>query len=197
MTGVAFSLTRILFNFQINWLLFFKMTDTNNDPSLCREQFDRLLACVIIPTYNNGTSLAGVITDVAQYTSNIIVVNDGSTDNTNATIDSFSFVQSISYTKNVGKGWALRQAIAMAGEKGYHYAITIDSDGQHFAKDLPTFIAKLSDEKNGSLFVSVILKKRSQLIWKLNNILVNENGTPVIIFHYSTFVFKILTLITP
>ena len=124
------------------------MTDTNNDPSLCREQFDRLLACVIIPTYNNVTSLAGVITDVAQYTSNIIVVNDGSTDNTKATIDSFSFVQSISYTKNVGKGWALRQAIALAGEKGYHYAITIDSDGQHFAKDLPTFIAKLSDEKN-------------------------------------------------
>lgn len=115
---------------------------------ICKEQFEQLQVCVIIPTYNNGTSLSGVISDVAEYTDHIIVVNDGSTDNTQAIIDSFSFVQSISYTKNVGKGWALRQAIALAGEKGYQYAITIDSDGQHFAKDLPTFIAKLSDEKN-------------------------------------------------
>ncbi len=48
----------------------------------------------------------------------------------------------------MGKGWALRQAFKYATSKGYDYAITIDSDGQHFAKDLPNFIDKLYQEKN-------------------------------------------------
>lgn len=116
--------------------------------TIWRKQFEQLRACVIIPTYNNETTLAGVISDIAGYTEHIIVVNDGSTDNTIAIIESFSFVQSISYPKNIGKGWALRKAFAYARERGYQYAITIDSDGQHFAKDLPTFIDKLLLQKN-------------------------------------------------
>ena len=38
--------------------------------------------CVVIPTYNNATTLASVVRGVAQHTPNIIVVNDGSTDDT-------------------------------------------------------------------------------------------------------------------
>ncbi len=78
----------------------------------------------------------------------IIAVNDGSTDNTKSVISSFPFVQLISYDKNIGKGWALRKAFEYANGKGYKYAITIDSDGQHFAKDLPAFIEKLKEERN-------------------------------------------------
>lgn len=102
--------------------------------------------CVIIPTYNNAASLGAVITDVAKYTRQIIVVNDGSTDNTAEVLRSFPFVQLIGYEKNRGKGWAMRTAFAYAMEKGFSYAITIDSDGQHFAKDLPLFIEKLEQE---------------------------------------------------
>lgn len=105
-------------------------------------------ACVIIPTYNNAATLAAVIEDVAQYSSHIIVVNDGSTDNTVDIVKQYPAVQFISYVKNVGKGWALRKAFAYAAEKGYKYSITIDSDGQHFAKDLPAFINKLEEEPN-------------------------------------------------
>jgi glycosyltransferase involved in cell wall biosynthesis len=123
-------------------------TNLMTGPMLCREQFEQMNACVIIPTYNNEAFLEGVIADVAQYSNHIIVVNDGSTDNTKAIIESFSFVQSISYDINAGKGQALRKAFAYAGKKGYQYAITIDSDGQHFANDLPTFIEKLLVEKN-------------------------------------------------
>lgn len=112
------------------------------------EKTDALKVCVIIPTYNNETTLAGVIEDVAQYCRHIIVVNDGSTDRTVEIVNRFSFVQFISYEKNVGKGWALRKAFRYAIEKEYQYAITIDSDGQHFAKDLPAFIQKLEEEPN-------------------------------------------------
>ena len=38
--------------------------------------------CVVIPTYNNAATLSGVVQGVAEYTPNIIVVNDGSTDDT-------------------------------------------------------------------------------------------------------------------
>ena len=113
-----------------------------------KEKVDILKACVIIPTYNNAATLAAVIKDVAQYSNHIIVVNDGSTDNTVDIVQQFPAVQFISYVKNVGKGWALRKAFAYAAVKGYKYGITIDSDGQHFAKDLPAFINKLEEEPN-------------------------------------------------
>jgi uncharacterized protein (DUF2062 family) len=48
----------------------------------------------------------------------------------------------------VGKGWALRKAFAYAIENGFTHAITIDSDGQHFAKDLPAFINKAKENPN-------------------------------------------------
>lgn len=112
------------------------------------EKADVLKVCVIIPTYNNASTLAGVIEDVAGYSNHIIVVNDGSTDNTAEIILRFPSVQFISYSKNVGKGWALRQAFKYATDKGYHYSITIDSDGQHFAKDIPLFIDKIETIPN-------------------------------------------------
>ena len=114
----------------------------------CKQQFEQLHACVIISTYNNETSLGAVIKDVSLYTNDIIVVNDGATDGTLAIVESFSFVQLISYKKNIGKGWALQKAFAYAAKNGYQFAITIDSDGQHFAKDLPLFIEQLSIEQN-------------------------------------------------
>jgi glycosyltransferase involved in cell wall biosynthesis len=113
-----------------------------------KEKADDLKVCVIIPTYNNAATLAAVIEDVALYSNHIIVVNDGSTDNTVDIVRNYPAVQFISYADNVGKGWALRKAFAFAMEKGYKYAIAIDSDGQHFAEDIPTFINKLAEEPN-------------------------------------------------
>jgi glycosyltransferase involved in cell wall biosynthesis len=112
------------------------------------EKAEVLKVCVIIPTYNNAATLAQVIQDVALYSKHIIVINDGSTDNTVEVVKQFPAVQFITYEQNVGKGWALRAAFRYAIEKGYKYAISIDSDGQHFAKDLPAFINKLEEEPN-------------------------------------------------
>lgn len=117
-------------------------------PALYIDKFEQNRICVIIPTYNNAKTLAMVINDVAIYTKNIIVVNDGSTDETSGILVSFPFLDVISYKKNMGKGWALRTGLKYATERGYLHAISIDSDGQHFAKDLPAFLEKLEIEKN-------------------------------------------------
>ena len=123
----------------------------SNQPSY-QEKFDALKACVLIPTYNNAATLGKVIRDVSEYTTNIIVVNDGSTDQTADVLQEFSTVNCVGYKINRGKGWALRQGFAVALEQGYEYAITIDSDGQHFAKDLPAFIQKIQ-ETPGSIII--------------------------------------------
>ncbi|WP_214073206.1 DUF2062 domain-containing protein [Mucilaginibacter sp. dw_454] len=119
-----------------------------NDLAIINEKFAGLKVCVIIPTYNNAGTLATIINNVAAYTKNIIVVNDGSTDGTAQIIGTFPFLQVVSYPDNVGKGWALRKAFKHAVSLGYDYAITIDSDGQHFATDLPSFINKLDTSPN-------------------------------------------------
>lgn len=108
--------------------------------------------CVIIPTYNNGQTLKQVIDDVLKITKDVIVVNDGSTDNTGQILQNYNTVKIISYPVNKGKGYALRQGFNLAISEGYDYAITIDSDGQHYPGDIPVFIEKIIQEP-GSLIV--------------------------------------------
>ncbi len=102
-----------------------------------------LKCVVVIPTYNNVTTLCQVITDVQRYTDSIIVVNDGSTDHTAEILSSISGIRVIGYKKNQGKGYALKRGLKVAYDLGYRYAITIDSDGQHFADDIPVFLDRI------------------------------------------------------
>ncbi len=111
-----------------------------------KKKFEELRVCVIIPTYNNASRLGAVISETALFTEQIIVVNDGSTDETEAILRAFPFIKHIRYTKNTGKGWAIRKGFGLARELGYEFAITIDSDGQHSAKDLPEFVQKIELE---------------------------------------------------
>ncbi len=111
-------------------------------------QFELRNACVLIPTYNNASSVAAVIDDVLAYTHNIILVNDGSTDDTRTILSRYPALQLVSYTKNRGKGWALRQGFAAARAAGYAYAISIDADGQHYASDLPILLEQIDQYPN-------------------------------------------------
>ncbi|PWA09107.1 DUF2062 domain-containing protein [Flavobacterium laiguense] len=115
------------------------------------ERINQLKVCIIVPTYNNHKTLKRVLDSVLQYTSNIIVVNDGSTDTTGQILESYSHLVQIHHPKNAGKGIALRNGFKKALELNYNYAITIDSDGQHFASDIPDFISIL--EKEGDVLL--------------------------------------------
>ncbi|MXN90019.1 DUF2062 domain-containing protein [Flavobacterium sp. Sd200] len=103
--------------------------------------------CVIIPTYNNSKTLQRVIDGVLRYTTKIIVVNDGATDSTSQILEKYSDISIVAFAKNRGKGAALRAGFIAAKQAGYEYAITIDSDGQHFPDDMPVFLQQI--EQNG------------------------------------------------
>ena len=118
------------------------------NPKLLSEKFKTLKCCVIIPTYNNYKTLQQVIEGVLVYTEDVIVVNDGSTDSTSEIFIQFPQIQQIHLQKNKGKGNALRQGFKHAESLSYRYAITIDSDGQHFPEDIPSFIEALEKEEN-------------------------------------------------
>jgi glycosyltransferase involved in cell wall biosynthesis len=117
-----------------------------------QELFDKLKACVLLPTYNNAKTLLQVIEDVRLYTSNILIVNDGSTDGTAEILKEYTGLQVISYSLNRGKGFALRTGLRAAADAGYAYAIAMDSDGQHYASDLPTFLDEIQ-QSPGALLV--------------------------------------------
>jgi glycosyltransferase involved in cell wall biosynthesis len=103
--------------------------------------------CVVIPTYNNEKTLAAVIDSVLEHIVSVIVVNDGSTDKTNEILTQYEEkIQIVSYAKNRGKGYALRCGFDCAEQMGFKYALTLDSDGQHFAEDIPRFVE--AAEKN-------------------------------------------------
>lgn len=117
----------------------------------CRERITVLNCIVVIPTYNNAGTIAQVISDVDGYSDNIMVVNDGSTDNTSRILSSFSNIRVLSYEKNRGKGYALKLALETAAKTGFDYAITIDADGQHSADDIPAFIDRIEQVPNSLL----------------------------------------------
>ena len=102
-----------------------------------------------MPTYNNDGTLRDVVERVLRFCEDVIVVNDGCTDTSTEILSSFSDkITVVDYGKNRGKGYALKQGFKKAIELGFDYAITIDSDGQHFPEDIPLFINAFNQHTN-------------------------------------------------
>lgn len=127
------------------------MSDAEKQDLIATER--RLKMCVLIPTFNNAGTLRRVLTDVLEYSEDVIVVNDGSTDSTEEILDSFGDrIIKVSYPDNRGKGHALKAGFRKAIETGYEYAVTLDSDGQHYPQDMPLFVKTIA-ENYGALII--------------------------------------------
>lgn len=103
-----------------------------------------------MPTFNNEGALAGVIQDLLLYSSNLVIVNDGSNDSTREILENYSHLEILHFPENKGKGEALKQGFKLAEKLGYEYAITIDSDGQHYPDDLEVFLTELENKTAGT-----------------------------------------------
>jgi len=108
--------------------------------------------CVLIPTYNNVGTLNHVVSETKKYCDDVIVVNDGSTDKTIDILASIPGIDVVSYEKNQGKGTALKRGFKRAIDRGFKYAVTLDSDGQHYPENIEDFV-KAIVENPGALIV--------------------------------------------
>lgn len=118
-----------------------------------RENIEKYKICILIPTYNNAKTLSRVLNGVQEYTQHIIIVNDGSSDQTASILQQYNHLKIISLNKNQGKGNALQVGFQEALKMGYEYALTIDSDGQHYPSDIPVFIEKLLEYQKPILLI--------------------------------------------
>ena len=104
--------------------------------------------CAVIPAYNEEKKIGPVLKKVKNHAIDVIVIDDGSMDNT-AGIAEGENAYLIRHASNEGKGKALRDGFRFALEKGYDFIITLDADGQHDTKEIPSFIDKIGNSDTG------------------------------------------------
>ncbi|MEO1237415.1 MAG: DUF2062 domain-containing protein [Planctomycetota bacterium] len=96
---------------------------------------------LLLPTYDNARTLGAVLASAADLGRPVVVVNDGSTDETAAVIGRFVAerpgvaLTRLDHDRNRGKGAALRTGFGWASAQGFTHAVTMDTDGQHTAED--------------------------------------------------------------
>lgn len=122
--------------------------------------------CVVIPAYNEGGAIGNVLLSLKKdgY-KNIIVVDDGSHDNTYSTANAFD-IKVIRHNLNRGLGGALGTGIEMAirtSEEGT-IIVTFDADGQHAVSDIEK-VALPIYQKKADVVIGSRLKNRTGMPW--------------------------------
>ena len=106
---------------------------------------------VVIPCHNEGAAIAGVVASVRKILPTVLVIDDGSTDDTTSQARRAG-AEVISRASSQGKGSALRAGWKRARELGFAWALCMDGDGQHAASDIPRFF-QCAEETNASLVI--------------------------------------------
>ena len=102
---------------------------------------------VLMPVFNEASTVGGVLDAVRAYFSGeIIVVDDGSTDETPLVLARRSDITVLHLDANYGYGAALRIGFRVASHLGVRCLITMDCDGQHEPGHIPQFITALTDD---------------------------------------------------
>lgn len=99
------------------------------------------LFLTVIPAYNEGKRLGTLLKNLSKIVplKNVLVVDDGSTDNT-AAIAKKAGSRVLKQKINGGKGLALKAGFDFAIANGYDAVITMDADGQHDPREIPKFL---------------------------------------------------------
>lgn len=100
---------------------------------------------VVIPAYNEGTTVREVAARARRYCPNVIVVDDGSTDGTAEALVGLDIIL-LRNEQNRGKGDSLLRGFQEALAQGAVGVVSLDADGQHAPEEIPVFIeATLND----------------------------------------------------
>lgn len=116
---------------------------------------------VIIPFYNEATVIGGVISELLPAFSNVICVDDGSTDG-GGIVAKNAGAKLVSHPINLGQGAALQTGFEYALEHAASYVITFDADGQHRKEDAIAMLELARQENLAIVFGSRFLDNRTK-----------------------------------
>ena len=113
--------------------------------------------CCIVPIYNEATVIEDCIADLRTIFSNILVIDDGSTDDS-ASKAKKSGAQVIRHALNVGQGLAISTGFKwVQGQNKFKNIVTFDGDGQHIAHDALRLVEELENSSLDIVFGSRFL----------------------------------------
>jgi glycosyltransferase involved in cell wall biosynthesis len=119
---------------------------------------------VVLPAYNEETSIGSIVLLARIHSDNVIVVDDGSSDRTGE-IARKAGVEVISHSTRKGKSKALETGFKAAADLGADIIVTMDSDGQHNPIDIPKVVAPIlkgeAEMVNGSRYLNNLGKSSS------------------------------------
>jgi len=116
----------------------------------------------VIPAWNEADSIGSVLEGIKKYVDEIVVVDDGSSDQTTA-IARAAGVHTIVHTINRGQGAALQTGQDYARILGADYVVHFDADGQFDPQEIPLALKALQSAQADILFGSRYLGKKSEL----------------------------------
>ncbi|MFH1154732.1 MAG: glycosyltransferase family 2 protein [Pseudomonadota bacterium] len=97
----------------------------------------------IIPVYNHGATVAEVVLEAGKLGFPVIVVDDGSTDQTSDRLREIPGIRVLTHPGNLGKGAALLTGLKAAADAA-DFAIAMDADGQHYPRDAHSLMDAIS-----------------------------------------------------
>ncbi len=110
-----------------------------------------------IPVHNEEKYLEDVLTEVLRHAKNILVVDDGSTDQTPQLLRRFADVKVIRHPRNLGYGAGLKTAFEETIKGDFDALVTLDCDGQHEPARIPELARHLTeaDIVSGSRYLQI------------------------------------------
>lgn len=100
----------------------------------------RVLA--VIPCYNEESSIGSVVLKAKRYVDEILVIDDGSSDDT-ARVAKEAGAVVVSHEVNKGKSAGIKTGFKYAIDNNFDYVVTLDGDGQHNADEIPVLLSKI------------------------------------------------------
>src|SRR5437870_746829 len=116
-------------------------------PAVLRRAFPESKILVAIPAFNEGATIGSVVLKARQFASEVIVVDDGSSDDTAETA-ALAGAHVIQHARNLGKGLAIRSAWLYAREHSPEAFVLLDGDHQHDPNDIPRLLAEILSGKS-------------------------------------------------
>jgi glycosyltransferase involved in cell wall biosynthesis len=112
----------------------------------------------LVPAHNEAARIGAVVAGARRHMP-VLVVDDGSTDDT-AAIAEAAGARVIRQTPNQGKGAALRTGFVAALEEGARAVITLDGDGQHDPAEIPAFLGAYARRAIAGVASELIVGRR-------------------------------------